>query len=213
MKSERILPLFPLEIVVFPNSPLPLHIFEPRYQEMIRDCLSESKEFGIVYAHSKGMAEVGTSVRIENVLQRFPDGRLNILCMGKKRFTIHDMNEERSFLQARVSFWDDIDLESDSLQSLSQETKRVLDDYSRITGRNTQSELFDTYDPQALSYLLADIVPYELTKRQKLLENRSCVERLTEVNAGLRRLNQRLAVNGKLQGFFHNSRDYSSIVN
>jgi len=207
------IPLFPLEIVVFPSAPLPLHIFEPRYIEMIQECLANGKEFGIVLSKGKKIYLVGTTVKIENVLERFPDGRLNILCMGKDRFTVRSFCEDRSFLQAQVDFIDDADLASARLLPLSEETRCILDEYSKITGRRAESGLFDTFDPQALSFLLADIVPYELTHRQKLLESMSCVTRLDDVNSSLKRFNKRLSINIKLREFFKNSHDYTDIVN
>src|SRR6267143_191484 len=76
---DSLLPLFPLDVVLFPGLPLPLHIFEPRYKEMIGNCLAQSKAFGVVRSIEQGLAEVGCTAKIVPVVQRSSDGRLDTL--------------------------------------------------------------------------------------------------------------------------------------
>ena len=78
--------LFPLDVVLFPGAPLPLHIFEERYKEMIGLCLQQQSSFGVVRAQSEGLAIIGCTARIEQVLERMDDGRLNILTRGARPF-------------------------------------------------------------------------------------------------------------------------------
>src|SRR5579859_8124671 len=97
-----LLPLFPLEVVLLPGTPLPLHIFEPRYKEMIRECLNNEAPFGVIRALEAGIAEVGCTAEIITVTKEYPDGRLDLIAEGRKRFEVLELNRERSFLQADV---------------------------------------------------------------------------------------------------------------
>jgi len=95
-----LLPLFPLDLVLLPGAPLPLHVFEPRYKEMIAECLDEKKPFGVVRASSDGVAEIGCTAEIVEVTKRYDDGRMDILTRGVERFEVLQVHEERTFLEA-----------------------------------------------------------------------------------------------------------------
>jgi Lon protease-like protein len=101
------IPLFPLEVVLFPEAALPLHIFEDRYKEMVNVCLTEKVGFGVVCAQREGLAVVGCTAEIIRILEKYPDGRMDILCQGAKRFEIENLDNTRSFLQAEVDFFGD----------------------------------------------------------------------------------------------------------
>ncbi len=77
--QEGLLPLFPLQVVLFPGGELPLHIFEDRYKEMIGEALRDKQEFGVVLASEKGVVNTGCTATVDKVLRRYPDGRLDIL--------------------------------------------------------------------------------------------------------------------------------------
>jgi Lon protease-like protein len=94
--------LFPLGIVLLPTERVPLHIFEPRYKELIGECLEADSEFGLLYADGDGVREIGTLARITEVLERFDDGRLNIVVEGGSRFRVEAITRGRSFLTAAV---------------------------------------------------------------------------------------------------------------
>ena len=102
-----LIPLFPLDLVLFPGTPLPLHIFEPRYKEMIAECMAQNREFGVVRAVEQRLAEVGCTAEIVTVVKEYPDGRLDLVTEGRQRFELLAVNEERSFLQAEVLIIDD----------------------------------------------------------------------------------------------------------
>ena len=102
-----LLPLFPLDLVLFPGTSLPLHIFEPRYKEMISECLDRKKSFGIVRAKEEGVAEIGCTAEIITVAKKYPDGRMDIVTQGRERFEVMQVNQERSFLQAEVLYLPD----------------------------------------------------------------------------------------------------------
>ena len=99
--------LFPLDVVLFPSVPLPLHIFEERYKEMVGECLGRGLPFGVVRAQQEGLAIIGCTATITRVLRQYPDGQIDILCEGGRRFEIEQLDTSRSFLQAEVDFVED----------------------------------------------------------------------------------------------------------
>src|SRR5271155_2947163 len=101
------MPIFPLELVLLPGVPLPLHIFEPRYKEMIAECLEQKKRFGIVRASDEGVAEIGCTAEIVSVTKKYDDGRMDILTRGVERFEVIQVNDERDFLRAEISVVED----------------------------------------------------------------------------------------------------------
>lgn len=208
---EKFIPLFPLPVVVFPGSPLPLHIFEPRYKEMIGECLERDAEFGVLLAQGRSLRRIGTTVKIENVLNRFPDGRLNILTFGKRRFEVLGLNEERAFLQGRVRFFDDTDLDTADLAAHLERSARILQDYARLTQKVIERAVGD--DPQAISFFLAELVPYELSWRQRVLELTSCRRRFEVVNDGVDRYLSLLRLSQRLQEYFQVDAGFVHLVN
>jgi len=113
MDSDLLLPLFPLEIVLLPEEPLPLHIFEDRYKKMIGDCLKAKaagrgqQEFGVVLLKGKSVSPVGCTAHIVNVTRQYEDGRMDILTVGKRRFEILLTNEELPYQRGAVEYFED----------------------------------------------------------------------------------------------------------
>ena len=99
--------LFPLGMVLLPSERVPLHVFEPRYRELIGECLEDDLEFGLVLADDDGLREVGTRAAITQVLDRFDDGRLNVLVEGRERFRLVTLTSGRSFQTGEVEPVDD----------------------------------------------------------------------------------------------------------
>jgi Lon protease-like protein len=95
--------LFPLGIVLLPSEHVPLHIFEPRYRELIAECLEDQREFGLIYADDEGVREIGTRARVIDVLEELEDGRLNVVVEGGARFRVERLTRGRSFLTAMVA--------------------------------------------------------------------------------------------------------------
>jgi Lon protease-like protein len=89
--------LFPLGLVLLPTEQVPLHIFEPRYRELIAECLDASEPFGLVFADDEGLRPVGTLASVVEVIDRFEDGRLNVVVEGGERFRLVELTEGRSF--------------------------------------------------------------------------------------------------------------------
>ncbi|MDL1888765.1 hypothetical protein FBQ96_04145, partial [Nitrospirales bacterium NOB] len=104
------IPVFPLpNVVFFPKTYLPLHIFEPRYKEMIGLCLEEPCQFGVVLSSGNGVLRTGCAAAIHRVLKRYEDGKLDILAYGTDRFEIISIDSERSYFRADVRYFDDDD--------------------------------------------------------------------------------------------------------
>jgi len=172
-----LLPLFPLDLVLLPGVPLPLHIFEPRYKEMIKECLHQKRHFGILRSHAESLANVGCTAEIINVLKTYSDGRMNILTEGKKRFEVLEINQERSFLQADVVYLDDDRDPPDSAE---------LDTALRLHGQimhlaGAQAEDMEKTDVVQLAYRLAGSLPFDPDFQQALLEMASEAQRIRAV--------------------------------
>lgn len=176
--SSGLIPLFPLQVVVFPRNLLPLHIFEERYKEMVGNAIRDSSEFGIVLAREDGIVNAGCTVVVEKVKQMYPDGRMDILTRGRRRFEIESLNEEKDFLQAQVQFFDDDDF-SPTPAELREKVVAHYQALSRL-GVLHEPEEPDLKDPQ-LSFQLAHAVP-DLNFLSVLLRQRSESGRLTELN-------------------------------
>lgn len=169
-----LIPLFPLDVVLFPGTPLPLHIFEPRYKEMIAECLAQNRTFGVVRAIEQGLAEVGCTAEIVTVVKEYPDGRLDLVTEGRKRFELLAVNEERSFLRAEVLMIDD------ELGTPPQEdTARAIQLHSELLALAGAQQDLAAGDPSLLSFHLAGSLPLDLDFKQKLLSLRAESERLT----------------------------------
>jgi Lon protease-like protein len=167
------LPLFPLDLVLLPGISVPLHIFEPRYKEMIGECLAHKKPFGIVRAQQDAaVAEIGCTAEIVEVAKRYDDGRLDIVALGGRRFEILEVNQDRSFLQAEVLFFEDEDAPVGA-----DRRRRALDLYAQILACVGSQGEVDT-ETATLSYQLASTLPIDLDFKQALLGIRSEAERL-----------------------------------
>ena len=125
-----LLPLFPLQVVLLPGAELPLHIFEDRYKEMIGEVIRERVEFGVVLANDKGIVNTGCTATVDQVLRQYPDGRMDLLTRGRRRFEIVRLNDERAFLRGSVDFFDD----DESAAAAPEIQKRAIDGYRRIAG-------------------------------------------------------------------------------
>jgi Lon protease-like protein len=166
--------LFPLRIVLLPGEVVPLHIFEPRYQELIGECLEDDRPFGIVLEDDAGQRDVGTSAAVVEVLERFEDGRLNIVVRGGERFRVHEVTEERSFRTAEVeTIEDDEDPADEGVRQRALELFRTL---RTLVG----SEVEEPAD-EPLSFALAARVELGPAAKQQLLELTSERRRLALV--------------------------------
>ncbi|MBV9147656.1 MAG: LON peptidase substrate-binding domain-containing protein [Acidobacteria bacterium] len=169
-----LLPLFPLELVLFPGMALPLHIFEPRYKEMIGECLQRDSPFGIVRTVGDGVAQIGCSAEVATVVKRYDDGRMDIVARGLQRFELIEIHQERSFLQGEVKMLKD---ESDAD---AQTRKKALDLHSSLLLLAASGQAVPTLDPpdDLLSFYLISHLPVDLDFKQTILAMPSESQRL-----------------------------------
>jgi Lon protease-like protein len=174
---STILPLFPLDLVLFPGTPLPLHIFEPRYQEMISECLDQKLQFGVVRGKEQELAEIGCTAEILTVAKKYPDGRMDILTEGRLRFEIMQLHQERSFLQAEVLY-----LRDEPGVASKEELSQAMELHGEIMAlAGAEPEQSSEIDQGQLSFHLAGSLPLDLDFKQSLLGMKSEAERLQAV--------------------------------
>jgi len=175
---SALLPLFPLDVVLLPGTPIPLHVFEPRYKEMVGECLAQKTAFGIVRAKEDSIAEIGCTAEILEVTKRYDDGRMDIVCEGRRRFEVMGLNEERAFLQAEVTYF--ADEPGRAPADTVDEALRLYRDLLHLV--EAEAEAPEAGTPQ-LSFRLAAPMPLDLDFKQTLLGMRSERERIVAVVA------------------------------
>ena len=196
--------LFPLGIVLLPTEQVPLHIFEPRYRDLVGECLEEEREFGLVFADDDGLREVGTLAAITEVLERFDDGRLNIVIEGRERFRLVELTEGRTFQTGEVE-----PLEDDEDGADPGEIEQALELFAKLVElTGTEIETPEPDVPQ-LSYAIAARFEFAPEVKQQLLQEvseRERIHRLVELLGTAvtviereREIAARAATNGKVQ--------------
>jgi len=165
--------LFPLGIVLLPTERVPLHIFEPRYRELIHECLEHEREFGLLFEGEDGLREFGTRAQVIEVLERFDDGRLSILVEGGDRFRVEQLTPGRSFLTALV------EPVADEQGEVDRETAvKAAGSFRALAAlADAETEEIDERSLQ-LSFELAAQVELEPEAKQQLLELQSEQRRL-----------------------------------
>jgi Lon protease-like protein len=181
--QPTLLPLFPLRVVVFPRTPLPLHIFEERYKELVGDAIRSTSEFGIVLAKEDGIVNAGCTVGVEKLLKTYPDGRMDVMTRGVRRFEIVGLNEEKAYLRGEVEFFDD----DDPGPAPEEMQQKALVQYRGLleTGELRAASDPVLTDPQ-LSFQLAQALQ-DLDFLNVLLRNRSEQQRLKQLTDYLAR--------------------------
>jgi Lon protease-like protein len=174
MAETMKIPLFPLDVVLFPGAALPLHIFEERYKEMIGECLNEDCSFGVVRSQQSGLAVIGCMARIIKILDRYTDGRLDILCEGKQRFEIEMLDNSRTFLQAEVDLFEDDD-GAMATRSIREQCAALHFETLELAGAPAHAVPIDLDRP--ITFQLASGIPSDLGFKQQLLGTRSDAER------------------------------------
>ena len=172
--GTQLLPLFPLSVVLLPATPLPLHIFEDRYKEMMGEIIPIRAEFGVVLVKDDGIVNVGCTATVDRVLQRYPDGQLDLVAIGQRRFQVLSIDEEKPYLRASVEYFNDEEA-GDVPADLRQ---RAIAAYQRLRDVEKPSVIIEPrLEGPQLSFQLAQFIS-DLDKRQTLLALRSEVERL-----------------------------------
>ena len=190
------LPLFPLHVVLFPGTVLPLHIFEPRYRRMIADCQREDKPFGIVLVKQESELlqeiphEIGTMIEIRD-LNQLPDGRYIFMAFGVRRFRILSQHREKPYLSGIVEMFDDVAEPREQLASSAWQVQHLFGDYLdlllKASGEEKTIEIPLPDEPEELSHFIAYFLDLPEDLKQHFLELTSTQQRLQEEIAILRR--------------------------
>ena len=199
--AARELGLFPLGTVLVPGELMPLHVFEERYKDLVADCLEHEQPFGLVYADEDGAREVGTRAKVVHVLERFDDGRLNVVVAGGERFRVSALTRGRSFITAEVD-----PLEDEPATPSPEDAERALAAFRRLADTvEAQPQEPDPTSPE-LSFELAARVELPTSPKQDLLELRNeparlrLVAKLLEDARQVVIMQQRLAENASHNG-------------
>jgi len=168
--------LFPLNLVLVPGEQAPLHVFEPRYRELIGECLDFGNDFGLVLEDDEGLRDVGTRCNVVEVIDRFPDGRLNIVVEATERFQLLELTDGHTYRTAEIETLPD---ESDTPSE--DEVEDVLAAYARVVAA-AEAELDDLdLDADSVAYQIAARIDFGTVVKQGLLELRSERERVVRL--------------------------------
>ena len=171
-KTVESFPLFPLGLVLLPHERIPLHIFEARYRTMIGECLDRETEFGIIWLSDEGLKNVGCGARIDRVLERFDDGRLNILVEGTSPFRLLRRIDELPYPAGDVELLEDV---ADGAPEAADAARaRYGDLVERVTDERPDAESLGELD----AYGMAATLDVAADAKQTLLEERSERDRL-----------------------------------
>ncbi len=217
--DELLIPLFPLEVVLFPGQRLPLHIFEERYKTMIGECLASGDdaarapaspagyppalpagtEFGVVLAKENAILNIGCTATVDEVTRRYDDGRLDIITLGRRRFEVLFVDEGREYLRAAAQFFQDEDAPvSDTLAeqvaALERKILEVIPQDAERAKKGGEPGGLPPGPDGALpySFRVAGPLPLDLDFKQVLLAMRSENERLERLAQYLQQLMPRM---------------------
>jgi len=178
-----VLPLFPLEVVLYPDEVLPLHIFEDRYKALLDDCVSKDIPFGVILSQEGKMKEVGCVAKISKITETFEDGSKNIIVTGQERFKVSQMHNRQSYLTA--DFEAVLDLKS---PAESAQVDRLIAQHIKLlelAGRTPSPSLYESRD--RLSFFVAHNAGLTLDQKQDVLETRAESMRVEYLIAHLER--------------------------
>lgn len=192
------LPIFPLPVILMPSELMPLHIFEEKYRQMLKDVELERNLFGITFfdpqetfAEKPETGTVGCVAEIQDV-QTLPDGRSNIMTTGVIRYRLIDYVEtDAPYLVAEIEFFEDEKEDETVLQNLADEVfilfKRVAEAAHKISGMRGEFPDIPQAEPEMLSFLITSAFNIEPDLKYKMLETRSTIERLENMRTILKK--------------------------
>jgi ATP-dependent Lon protease len=172
------IPLFPLNVVLMPGTPLPLHIFEERYKQMVNECLDSGAEFGMVLADDSGTRQVGCTAKIVELVQRYDDGRMVILVEGARRFKLNHVMTGKPYYVGDVEYLKDES--GEDVSALAEECVALLE---RVIEAATEGSVGIEIEPpyRNLSFAIAGRIEFDLEARQEILELPTEKERLAKL--------------------------------
>lgn len=192
------LPLFPLQVVLFPGSRLPLHIFEERYRVLVNLCIREEKEFGIILDSGGQLAEVGCTADIVSVQKVYNDGRMDIIVEGRRRFRVHRFDAERTpYLVGEVEFFGNAPELVD--RSIVVETIRLYNALLELVYKGKVEGIDQSARIPDVSFLIVQKAGMDVARRQQVLEIQSETERLQVLRDYLQAILPKLEQAGELE--------------
>jgi ATP-dependent Lon protease len=190
--SEEFLPLFPLNVVLFPGAHLPLHIFEERYKTLIRECIRDDAEFGINLAQDQEISAVGCTARVVEVAHSYDDGRLDIVVEGGRRYRV--VREGPKNQPYAIGIITEILSSSDEVDpELSRRTRELYNQLITVVYKGSMRELTPEDGRRHLSFVMAQKAGLDLADRQRLLEQDSENDRLQTLFTYLNNIVPRLS--------------------
>ncbi len=183
------IPLFPLNVVLMPGTPLPLHIFEERYKQMVEECLEAETEFGMVLADESGTRRVGCTAKIVELVQRYEDGRMVILVEGSQRFELNSVLTGKPYYVGDIKYLEDSS--GEEVTALAEECIALLE---RVVEAATEGSVGIEIEPpyRNLSFAIAGRIEFDLQTRQEILELPTEKQRLEKVKELLTEAVERL---------------------
>ncbi|HET8943866.1 MAG TPA: LON peptidase substrate-binding domain-containing protein [Dehalococcoidia bacterium] len=183
------LPLFPLQTVLFPGATIPLHIFEERYKEMINMCVGEQRPFGVVLIRSGeeagGPAEafdMGTTAYVTSV-QHLEEGKMNLMCLGGKRFRVNSTSEDQPYLVGEVELVDTVAEDDEETRELADTAGSLFAEYLRLylaMSNQWARSVEMPSEPDRLADYIASRLAIDFWTKQELLEELSAHNRLAK---------------------------------
>ena len=174
MSDLETIPLFPLELVLYPSEQLPLHIFEDRYREMIAKCLDEEQAFGVILMNEGKIAQVGCTAHITQVVTTYADGRMDIIVHGVQRFKVSQFMDQLAYMTADVEYLKEPDepIRVDLRERVITQHMRLLE----LAGRKVRPSTYQDLD--GISYFIAHNAGLKPEQKQEVLELISENERI-----------------------------------
>lgn len=195
MTPERIT-LFPLQVVLFPQAALPLHIFEPRYRELIRRSVETESEFGVVLERGVGVAKIGCTARVIEVTQEYEDGRMDIAVEGRRVFEILELFQDKPCLEANAGFLAD-EPDPKTVEAPAEVIAAYEKCHELLYGSTPDD--FNRDEHPSLAYAIADDLPLDLDDKQTLLGLRDENERLAQLLPMIQQLVPRAQVRQRMR--------------
>mgnify|MGYP006442996501 CR=1 FL=1 len=196
------IPIFPLGLVLMPRMPLPLHIFEERYRLMVQYCLQEEQPFAVVLNTGTTIQSVGCLASIDNVINRYDDGRLDILTVGTERIRVQEMHEDNAYLEADVDIFQDLPVSADHATDLDELTETAIEDlrdFAQMAGYEIDQSMLSELSPEELSFLLSTTDVFSTEEKQQLIELRSTTDRLERAARAIHAGRERRAMTQRIQ--------------
>lgn len=208
------IPIFPLPLVLFPSMPLPLHIFEERYRRMMRNCIDNQEEFGVLQQTKEGYARVGCTAQIRGILKEYDDGRFDLLSFGQERFRVRRFFGDQQKLEAEVEYFSDEEIEYDAhSEGLARMAAEGILNIAAEEDLYLDSEGLEKMKPEELSLVICGTDLLNLEQKQAMLESTDTLFRLEIAIQQIGKRLRRHRAEKKLEDLLGYKIDFASLVN